>query len=135
MPKIGGRRKEKMYVHCNPNPLGKATGDCVVRAIAIATNRSWREAYRAVCRQGEIDCDMPSNNSVWGNMLRSEGFREFLLPEACPRCVTVRAFSEMYPEGVYVIGTGSHAVAVIDGDWYDAWDSGDEVPSYFWRRA
>ena len=124
-----------MFVRCNPNPLGKATGDCVVRAIAIATNRSWREAYRAVCRQGEIDCDMPSNNSVWGSLLRSEGFREFLLPEACPRCVTVRAFCEMYPEGVYVIGTGSHAVAVIDGDYYDAWESGDEVPSYFWRRA
>ena len=33
----------------------------------------------------------------------------------------------------YLIGTGSHAVAVIDGDYYDSWDSGNEIPAYFWR--
>ena len=42
-------------------------------------------------------------------------------------------FCEKYPTGVYVIGTGTHAVAVVDGDYYDSWDSGNEVPSYFWR--
>jgi hypothetical protein len=76
---------------------------------------------------------MPSSNSVWGLYLKEQGFRPFLLPENCPKCVTVRAFCERYPESVYIIGTGSHAVAVMDGDYYDSWDSGDEVPSYFWR--
>jgi hypothetical protein len=37
-------------------------------------------------------------------------------------------------KGVYVIGTGSHAVCVIDGDWYDSWDSGGEVCSYYWKK-
>jgi hypothetical protein len=23
---------------------------------------------------------------------------------------------------------------VIDGDWYDSWDSGNEVPTYFWKE-
>ena len=31
-----------MWIRCNPNPLGKTTGDCVVRAIAIATDQSRR---------------------------------------------------------------------------------------------
>ena len=123
-----------MYIYCNPNPLGKRTGDCVVRAIAIATNRSWREAYREICKQGEIDCDMPSANRVWGKLLEREGFRQFLIPEDCPACITVRAFCEMYPDGVYVIGTGNHAIACISGDYYDAFDSGDEEPSYFYAR-
>lgn len=122
-----------MWIECNPNPLGKQTGDCVVRAIAIATEQSWRRTYRELCELGEIEAEMPSVNHVWGSYLRSKGAKQFLLPESCPACITVRAFCEKYPEGIYVIGTGSHAVAVIDGDYYDSWDSGNEVPSYFWR--
>lgn len=122
-----------MWVRCNPNPLGKQAGDCVVRAIAVAMGRSWQDVYADLCRTGRRECDMPSSNSVWGLYLKEQGFRPFLLPESCPKCVTVRAFCERYPEGVYIIGTGSHAVAVMDGDYYDSWDSGDEVPSYFWR--
>ena len=122
-----------MWIKCNPNPLGKQTSDCVVRAIAIATEQSWKRTYRELCEFGEIECEMPSANVVWGQYLRHLGATQFLLPEACPQCITVRAFCEKYPEGVYVIGTGSHAVAVIDGDYYDSWDSGNEVPGYFWR--
>ena len=122
-----------MWIRCNPNPLGKTTGDCVVRAIAIATDQSWRRTYRQLCDLGEIHADMPSSNYIWGTYLRQRGARQFLLPESCPECITVRAFCERYPEGVYVIGTGDHAVAVIDGDWYDSWNSEDEIPTYFWR--
>lgn len=122
-----------MWIRCNPNPLGKQTSDCVVRAIAIATDASWRRVYRDLCGLGEVECEMPSANIVWGLHLNDLGGRQFLLPESCPQCLTVRAFCEKYPRGVYVIGTGSHAVAVIDGDYYDSWDSGNEVPSYFWR--
>ena len=122
-----------MWIQCNPNPLGKQTSDCVVRAISIATDQSWRRTYRELCELGGRECEMPNVNYVWGMYLRAKGARQFLLPESCPQCITVRAFSERYPEGVYVIGTGSHAVAVIDGDWYDAWDSANETPTYFWR--
>jgi len=122
-----------MWVKCNPNPLGKQTGDCVVRAIAIATQRSWRSVYRDLCKAGEAECEMPSSNVVWGTYLTDQGFKQFLLPESCPRCITIRTFCERYTKGTYIIGTGSHAVAIIDGDWYDSWDSGNEVPSYFWK--
>ena len=122
-----------MWVKCNPNPLGKQTSDCVVRAIAIATNQSWKTVYRDLCDLGEIECEMPNSNYLWGLYLSRMGFEQFLLPESCPVCITVRAFCEKFPEGVYVIGTGSHAVAVIDGDAYDSWNSLEESPSYFWR--
>lgn len=122
-----------MWIKCNPNPLGKQTSDCVVRAIAIATDKSWRRVYRELCNLGDVECEMPSANIVWGLHLSEMGGRQFLLPESCPQCITVRAFCEKYPQGVYVIGTGTHAVAVIDGDYYDAWDSGNETPSYFWK--
>ncbi len=122
-----------MWVKCNPNPLGKTTGDCVVRALAIAMDQSWRKTYRQLCDLGEKHADMPSSNAIWGLYLRERGAKQFILPESCPACITVRAFCERYPDGIYVIGTGTHAVTVIDGDYYDAWDSGEEIPTYFWR--
>lgn len=122
-----------MWVKCNPNPLGKQAGDCVVRAIAIATQQSWGRVYEDLCRQGRRECDMPSSNSVWASYLNEKGFEPFLMPNSCPNCITVRAFASRMPEGTYIIGTGNHSVCIIDGDWYDSWDSGDEVASYFWR--
>ena len=122
-----------MWIRCNPNPLGKQTSDCVIRAIAIATEQSWRRTYRELCDLGEIEAEMPNTNSLWGLYLKQKGAKQFLLPESCPQCMSVRAFCERFPEGVYVIGTGTHAVCCIDGDYYDSFDSGSETPAYFWR--
>ena len=51
-----------------------------------------------------------------------------------PYCYTVKDFCKDHPQGVFVLGTGTHAVAVIDGDYYDAWDSGNKVPLFYWRK-
>ena len=40
-------------------------------------------------------------------------------------------FAKDHPEGTYIVATGSHVVCVQDGDYYDTWDSGHDVPSYF----
>ena len=118
-----------MWIRCNPNPLGKQTGDCVVRAICIALEQSWKRTYRELCDLGEIEAELPNTNHVWGMYLKQHGAEQFLLPESCPQCMTVRAFCERFPEGTYVIGTGTHAVACIDGDYYDSFDSGPESPA------
>lgn len=78
--------------------------------------------------------DMPSSDNVWGAQLRDEGFTRYIVPNSCPYCYTVKDFCSDNSEGVYVLGTGTHAVAVIDGDYYDAWDSGDKVPLFYWRK-
>jgi hypothetical protein len=36
---------------------------------------------------------------------------------------------------VYVLGTGSHAVAVVDGFYYDAWESGREQPIFYYEKG
>lgn len=122
-----------MWIQVNPNPAHKEVPDCVVRAISIALNMRWIDIYDDLCELGREEYNMPSADAVWGKYLYEIGFEPFLLPESCPNCVTVRAFCSMYPRGIFIIGTGSHAVAVIDGDYYDSWDSGNEVPSFFWR--
>lgn len=121
-----------MWIKCNPNPARKEVPDCVIRAIAIALRIRWVEVYDDLCKLGRIEFNMPSADAVWGKYLYQKGFQPFRLPESCPRCVTVNQFSKIFDRGTYIIGTGSHAVAVINGDYYDSWDSGNEIPSFFW---
>lgn len=123
-----------MYVHANPNPNGMYVEDCVVRAIAIATDRSWDYVFAHVCLQAYIMKNMPSVNKVWGTYLNSIGFSRYPLPTNCPDCYTIRDFCDENQNGIFILATGSHVVAVIDGDYYDAWDSGDEMPTEVWRR-
>ena len=122
-----------MWRKFNPNPLGKKEPDCVIRAICGATGKGWFEVYDELCAAGREACSMPSANSVWGQYLDELGYEPFLLPESCPRCITVKAFCRLFPRGTYIIGTGTHAVCVRDGDYLDAWDSGNETPEYFWK--
>ena len=104
-----------------------------MRAITIALNKRLIDVYDELCELGRQEYNMPSADAVWGKYLYQKGFEPFLLPDKCPQCLTVKMFCVMYPHGIYIIGTGSHAVAVIDGDYYDSWDSGDEIPSFFWH--
>lgn len=122
-----------MWIKANPNPAQKEVPDCVIRAISIALNMRWLDVYDDLCELGRQEFNMPSADSVWGKYLYIQGFEPFLLPYSCPKCVTIREFTRIFPVGTYIIGTGSHAVAVINGNYYDSWDSGDQIPSFFWK--
>ena len=123
-----------MYIHANPNPNGMYVEDCVIRAIAIATNRSWNDIYIHICIEGYLMKNMPSVNKVWSNYLSSIGFVSYPVLDRCPDCYTVRDFCFDNPVGTFILATGSHVICAIDGDYYDAWDSGDELPIAVWRR-
>lgn len=123
-----------MYSHFNPNPMGKRVGDCVVRAISKALNQSWEDTYCELTIKGYTMGDLLSSNAVWGAYLKSKGFEREMIANECPECYTVEDFCKEYLNGVYVLGTGTHAIAVINGDIYDAWDSSNEIPLYFWKR-
>lgn len=109
-------------------------GDCVIRAIAKATNQSWEKTYIDIVAKGLSMHDMPSANRVWDAYLRECGFMRAVIPDSCPDCYTIRDFTHDNPRGIFILGTGTHVVAVIDGNYYDTWDSGDETPIYYFAR-
>lgn len=81
-----------------------------------------------LCVRGAYDCDMPSSNKVWSGYLLSLGYKRYLLPESCPDCYTVKDFCADHKQGSYLLSIGNHVVTVISGNYYDAWDSGNETP-------
>lgn len=123
-----------MYVKYNPNPTGRSVGDCAVRAIAKALDIDWETAYVMIAVNGYAMGDMPSSDSVWGAVLRENGFYRQSIPNTCPDCYTVEDFCKDNPYGIYVLAFGGHVATVVDGDLYDSWDSSHEVPIYVWYR-
>ena len=123
-----------MYRQHNENPINKHVGDCTVRAISKVLGQPWDETYCGLAVYGFMLCDMPSANNVWGMYLRSKGYERHVVSNDCPDCYSVDDFCKDNPQGTFVLALTSHVVAVIDGDYYDIWDSGNETPIFYWKR-
>lgn len=123
-----------MYEFYNPNPQGKMIGDCVVRAISKITNQSWKDVLLQLFTYAYNMADMPSSNAVWGSYLMSKGFHRTVIPNECPECYTIKDFCFDHPHGDYIVCTGTHTVAIKNGTYFDSWDSGNEVPIFYFRR-
>lgn len=123
---------EGRFIRYNENPDENRVGDCTIRAISTILEQEWDQTYIEICLQGFIMKNMPSSNLVWGAYLRSKGMKRELVRDDCEECYSVRRFVEEHPSGRYLLALDGHVVAVIDGNYLDTWDSGNEVPIYYW---
>ena len=123
-----------MWEFFNNNPVLRTVGDCAVRAVSVALNISWEKAYSLIVANGFAMGDMPSSNSVWGAVLRQNGFKRYAVENTCPDCYTAEDFCKDHPDGVYVLGFGNHVATIKDGVLYDSWNSLSEIPQYYWYK-
>lgn len=122
------------WIKYNPNPAGRNVGDCSVRAVSKALGVSWEEAYMMLSEAGYNMADMPSNDSVLGAVLRTNGFYRHTIPTSCLDCYTAEDFADEHPEGTYVLGFGGHVATVKDGSLFDSWDSSQSIPQFYWEK-
>lgn len=122
------------YITVNPNPKRKTVGDCVIRAICIATDKEWDDVYLELMLKGYDMKDIPTANYIWGSYLHDLGFTKGIIKDTCPDCYTIKDFIADNPLGTFVLGTGTHAVTVKDGQLYDSYDSSSMVPVYYWKK-
>lgn len=123
-----------VYEYFNNNPADKIVGDCVVRAISLATDESWDKTYIALALQGFLSKDIMNSNAVWGAYLMQNGFERYTLPHTCPECYSFSDFAEDHPKGIYVLCTGTHVATVKDSVLMDAWDSRNEIVQFYWKK-
>ena len=123
------------FVFYNPNPSGRFVGDCTIRAICKLTEQDWDSVYAATAFQGFLNKDMPSGNATWGAYLRRRGYIREIIPNTCPECYTVKDFCTDHPIGRFLLVLDGHVVCVADGDYYDIWDSGNEIVIFYWMKG
>lgn len=122
------------FIRYNANPYKNDTIDCVLRGISLLMNISWDEAYIRLFIKGFQEKEVFTRNNVWIDFLLENNYEQFLVPNTCPDCITVDKFAKGHPEGRFLLGTGTHVIAVIDGNYYDTWDSGEELPLYYFKE-
>lgn len=123
------------YIHANPNPLKNSTGDCVIRAVCIAEGLDWDDVYLDLMINGYIEKLMIEDNRLWNRYLHELGYTRHIIEDTCPDCYTVQDFANDHPHGTYILGTGTHAIAVVSGNYIDSWDSGARIPIFYWKKG
>ena len=128
----------KRYVYYQPNEkdIKDKYSDCQIRALARALDCTWLEAFdRALpfCREEQAPLPFDAPIDVRKRILAKLGFeyRAISVKKGCKR-PTVDGFAKDHPTGTYICNVANHEVAVVDGRYYDTWNSGRKcVYGYF----
>lgn len=105
-----------------------------MRSIATVTGLSWDEVFLELSIEAYIAKDKLDANYVWGNWLTTHGFTKHRLPDTCPLCYSVRDFVRDHKKGLFILGDGTHAIAVVDGYYVDTFDSGDRTVLFYFEK-
>lgn len=135
------RRQSSHYKYFQPNKkdLKDKVGDCQVRAFCKALNLSWVEAFDLtipICRELQtytiFDCDLAKTKEAMERL----GFTYTgISNKKGSTRPTVEKFAKEHPNGTYIVSLSHHVVAVVDGTFYDTWDSGEKcLYGYYTKR-
>ena len=122
------KRKRFAYFQPNKKDLKDKVGDCQIRALCKTLNISWVEAFDLtipICRELQtytiFDCDLKKTKAA----METLGFSYTgISNKKGSKRPTVDSFAKDHPTGKYIVSVAHHVVAVVDGKYYDTWDSG-----------
>jgi len=104
-------------------------GDCVVRALAIATKEDYQDVRNELWEISKKNGDMPNGDVTINAFLTKRGFiKEKKIKGYC---------LGQYPvskENVYVVNLRRHLVCLDEGLVRDIWDCRDKYPYNTWRK-
>jgi len=111
-----------MYKEFNAHPKGIKTGDCVVRAIATATNQDYLECRRELNQKKcELGFDGYKDTVFLYKYFEKNPRLIFKAIKGEPR-IKGSDFTELHPKGTYILKMAGHITVCIDGIIYDTWD-------------
>lgn len=114
-----------MFIYYNANPLGRNVNDCTVRAISLATNKSWDETYEELSKFAQAQAIMVDEVQYIDEYLE----RHFEKICGCKNKykISVGDFVQEYSDGIYLITMNGHITCAIDGHIYDTFDPSDRL--------
>ena len=129
-----------MYLKENINPKGWKCGDCVIRACAKASGKSWDDTYNALYEIGFKKKRLLNDDCCFNKFLEDEGFTYMkAMRNEFGEQLTVGQladyYSEKYPDGFrLVIHTRRHLTCVVDGNVIDSWNTSYEKAGYYYFK-
>ena len=125
--------EDSKWVEYQPNPKKYKTGDCSIRAYTKAENMSWEDAYDMAADYGMEVCALPDDNKVVDKIL-TDKFKYTAHKLAKDERCTVKEFAVANPCGTFILKVHGHVVTLVDGLYYDSWDSGDKKVTMYYQK-
>lgn len=118
------------------NPKGKKTSDCVIRAIATITGRSWADTLRALTEYAIHYGQMVNDTTLYQKYLAELGYKKMPQPRKWDNTkYTGKEFCHEFPDMICIAHIGGHHLTAIkDGQVWDTWNSTDGCIGNYWVK-
>ena len=123
---LAGNKRWKEY---NPNPKERNIGDCTIRSYCAAFGISWDKAFDIASIVAKEESSMIQ---YVADKVLTEKFNCVVDEKYNKKTVkgkdriTVNEFAMSHPYGTYILHVPKHQVTVINGIYWDSWDSGQK---------
>lgn len=114
-----------MFKYYNANPRGRRVNDCTIRAIALATGRSWDETYAQLSDFAQAQAIM-LDEVLYIDEYLDRHFKQ-IYSKGNKYKITVGDFVKEHPYGTYLITMNGHITCAIDGIIYDTFNPSDRI--------
>lgn len=125
-----------MFIFKNPIKENRKKQDAIIRALAIAENRSWEEVYKDICRAAFEICDNPQYFDTWKYYLMGRYPGKFkTYPKARGKArMSINHFAADHPKGTYILFLiNNYVTCLIDGNQYDVKDMTNKTVLASWE--
>lgn len=121
------------YYQPNNKDIKDKSGDCVIRALTKALDKTWLEVFRELIPYAEAEQNMPNASAVFTKYIEaSGGVWHGIKAEKGRKRMTVKELAK-HTKGVHIAKVAHHIVCIIDGDWFDTFDSGNKPVYGHWE--
>ena len=124
-------------IKLNLNPKGRKACDCVIRAIAYATQQSWDKVYKDLFEIGFKMKRVAEEKQVYEKYLEDLGWQKQKQPRTYLNTkYTVNEFCKEIAASnkVYIVSVANHLTAVADKEIVDTWDCGYKSVGNYWIK-
>ena len=122
------------YYQPNKKDLKDEYGDCVIRALTKALNMEWLQVFdemQPISREMQVPFDC---RPCYEKYIESKGLKYIgISNKKGTKRPTVDRFAKDHTTGTYILRVAHHLVTVVDGIYYDTWDSGEKSLYGYWE--
>lgn len=111
-------------------------GDCVIRALTKALNKTWLEVFDElvpISRELQIPFNCKPCYEQYLEKYQGYKFVGYKAKRGVRR-PTVKDFVKNTKKGTYILRVVHHLVTVVDGQYFDTWDSGECCYYGYWVK-
>ena len=129
--------KSNRYIYFQPNKkdIKDNFGDCAIRSICRAENIDWLTAYDLMWKiSRQVQSPM---NCKYGfeHIVKTLGYKyQGISNKKGTKRPTVDSFAMGHKKGTYICVVANHYVTIVDGYFYDTWDSGNRSLYGVWCK-